>query len=175
MNTKEYNANYYEEHKAKAKARTQAWYRANKEKSQAYHKALRERKGQELLDKKKAYYATNKKRIREYQNSHRDPKAVYERVKAWRKANPEKYKALYTRDMNKRRALKLATQVGKVDYEAVKTAANGLCGICTLPIEGKFEYDHIVPLSKGGAHTTENHQLTHPSCNRKKSAKLSTT
>lgn len=172
-----YNQLYYLNHKEIAKARTKAWYRANKERSQEYHKVLRERKRQEIRDKKKTYYAANRESIRAKQNAKNaeNPKLAYQRVLAWRKANPEKYKALYTRSMNKRRAFKLITQIGKVDYETIRAKANELCGICKLPIEDKFEYDHIVPLSKGGSHTTENHQLTHPSCNRKKSAKLTIT
>ena len=58
-----------------------------------------------------------------------------------------------------------------VDYAAIRARHGMVCGICTLPITGKFHYDHITPLAKGGTHTTENIQLAHPSCNIRKGAK----
>jgi 5-methylcytosine-specific restriction endonuclease McrA len=167
-----YHKAYHREHAEKIRKRANDWYYANKERASKKAKEYRELKGDELKAKKLAYYKTNREKIRAQQNANHDPLKAYARVKAWRKANPEKYKKLYTRDMNKRRALKLATQVGEVDYEAIITRDNGDCGICKLPIEGKFEYDHIIPLSKNGPHITENLQVAHPSCNRKKSSKL---
>lgn len=56
----------------------------------------------------------------------------------------------------------------------------GLCGVCGEPILLSHKYphpesltlDHIVPLSKGGAHSQYNIQLAHWTCNINKSDKL---
>lgn len=51
--------------------------------------------------------------------------------------------------------------------------ADGVCGICGGDVDpGRFHLDHIVPLSKGGAHTYENTQPAHPACNLRKRDRL---
>lgn len=46
---------------------------------------------------------------------------------------------------------------------------DGLCGICTKPVNPKkFEVDHIIPVCKGGQHAYWNCQPAHPICNRLK-------
>jgi 5-methylcytosine-specific restriction endonuclease McrA len=70
----------------------------------------------------------------------------------------------------KRRAAVKAATIGKIDRE--KLLENMVCGICLLPIEAEFHIEHIIPISKGGAHTQENLQLAHPVCNLRKGAKL---
>lgn len=48
----------------------------------------------------------------------------------------------------------------------------GICGICTEPVEiSNASIDHIVPVSKGGTHTWDNVQLAHYKCNMLKSNK----
>jgi 5-methylcytosine-specific restriction endonuclease McrA len=72
-----------------------------------------------------------------------------------------------------RRARKRAAFVEMVDPATVFARASGVCGICQQPVERfAFEVDHIVPLSRGGAHSYANTQPAHPSCNRKKWAKV---
>lgn len=74
--------------------------------------------------------------------------------------------------MAQRRALVKQVTVGEVDYEAIHARHGMVCGICWNKIEDKYEYDHIRPIAKGGAHSTENIQLSHPSCNRTKNCKF---
>jgi 5-methylcytosine-specific restriction endonuclease McrA len=47
---------------------------------------------------------------------------------------------------------------------------NGKCAQCGS--REKLEYDHIIPISKGGSSTTRNIELLCESCNRKKSNKI---
>lgn len=76
----------------------------------------------------------------------------------------------YTR---KRQALIKTTEVQFVSYEKVIVDSGGVCGICKQPLDtDEIEIDHIIPLAKGGAHTYENVQATHPFCNRRKGAKM---
>ena len=58
--------------------------------------------------------------------------------------------------------------VETVDPTVIWKISNGICGICGLPIVGKFEVDHIIPLARGGEHSYRNTQATHPRCNRVK-------
>lgn len=47
------------------------------------------------------------------------------------------------------------------------------CGICGgLPDGGGYDFDHIIPLARGGAHHIDNMQFAHSSCNRSKGDKL---
>ena len=104
---------------------------------------------------------------RHYYQRHREviraKGAIYE--PRWRLANPERRRA----NEAKRRAAKQATAIGPVDYlEIVKR--NGLwCYLCDQAIAtSELEFDHVVPLSKGGAHTQDNIRPTHGRCNRRK-------
>jgi len=56
-----------------------------------------------------------------------------------------------------------------VDLRTVYRDANGVCGICHLPVgENEFTIDHIHPISRGGAHILGNLQLAHFACNSSK-------
>lgn len=47
----------------------------------------------------------------------------------------------------------------------------GKCAICENYLFGKFETDHIIPLSKNGSNQPENIQLLCPKCNKEKGCK----
>lgn len=47
-------------------------------------------------------------------------------------------------------------------------AHDGVCGICDLPIEGRYEIDHRVALGLGGSDDDSNLRPTHPECHRAK-------
>jgi 5-methylcytosine-specific restriction endonuclease McrA len=53
---------------------------------------------------------------------------------------------------------------------AVWRRDGGRCVICGS--KEKLEFDHIIPVSKGGSNTVRNIQLLCESCNRKKSNKI---
>jgi 5-methylcytosine-specific restriction endonuclease McrA len=47
----------------------------------------------------------------------------------------------------------------------------GICHICGAVVdENKWHLDHIVPISKGGAHSYTNVATSHPKCNLEKGA-----
>lgn len=59
--------------------------------------------------------------------------------------------------------------------------SNWICGICLEPVDPNTDdprwrasVDHIIPMSRGGAHVRENCQLAHVSCNSKKRDTLGT-
>lgn len=67
--------------------------------------------------------------------------------------------------------LKNAPQ-GFVSIKKLKEEWDNICGICKKLVDGPYDIDHIVPLSRGGAHTQANLQLTHPFCNRSKGNRI---
>lgn len=92
-----------------------------------------------------------------------------------RESNPawtEGRKASY----HKRRAQKLSTQVEDIRPIDIYERDIWLCGLCLTPVDPDSRYpdprsaslDHVQPLSLGGAHTYENVQLAHLSCNLSK-------
>lgn len=49
----------------------------------------------------------------------------------------------------------------------------GVCGICQLPADAdNWHLDHVTPLSRGGDHTHDNVQVSHPTCNLRKNNRL---
>lgn len=93
------------------------------------------------------YYWANADARREYQREYE------RRVQGWAK----------------RYAREKGTRTGPIDFDAVLSRAEGLCGICSKPLGAEpMHFDHIVPLSRGGAHVESNLQAAHAFCNRRK-------
>jgi 5-methylcytosine-specific restriction endonuclease McrA len=136
--------------KRAAYART--YYIANKEKMSAYAAANKEK----IAARQKIYRAA----------THREKKA------AWVKEHREEYVSYNAL----RRARKLGNSIGlpKPDYKAILTEFGMICHLCGLKIESKteLEFDHVIPLSKGGPHSSGNVRPSHERCNRKKGSKL---
>lgn len=105
---------------------------------------------------------------------HRDRQREQKREKwltdpAWRERNKAYYAANKDRwrDYNHRRRTLLRS--GPIEALLVLERDDGICGICGRDVDPfKYEIDHTVPLSRGGAHSYENVQVAHPRCNRQK-------
>lgn len=131
-----------------------AWHLANPEKSAEYSRAYRERNPERAAENTRRYRDANGDRIKEL-------------AAAWRAANPDKVTAIDAA----RRARLIGAVVGDADYEFVK-AAYSVCYLCDEPLSGDIHVDHVVPLSRGGAHCTDNLMPTHAVCNRRKHDRL---
>jgi 5-methylcytosine-specific restriction endonuclease McrA len=60
-----------------------------------------------------------------------------------------------------------------VTYEEIRERDEGVCSICRESVPRSEEsLDHVVPVSKGGAHTRANIKLAHRHCNCRKNARL---
>lgn len=75
----------------------------------------------------------------------------------------------------KRRAAKLASPAVKLDLLALYARDGGRCWICRRDTPfAVAEFDHVVPISRGGPHTPENLRVSCGPCNRRKHDKLPT-
>lgn len=73
----------------------------------------------------------------------------------------------------KYRARRRLAIVEHVDYGTVYLRDKGICHICSQysPLEDT-EFDHVIPLAKGGEHSYANIKVSHGTCNRTKSDRL---
>jgi len=128
----------------------------------------------------------NKKRIRnqkywpQWANSHKECRAEWQHQ--YYLANKEKlkkrasYYALHRKPRKdraywngKRQALKRGATIGPISLESIKLRDKMICGICHRKVrEKELAFDHIIPLSRGGAHAEWNLQVSHRSCNAHK-------
>jgi 5-methylcytosine-specific restriction endonuclease McrA len=145
------------------------WMRENPERGQA----LRARTYTKHRDKRVAHH-------REYNNQNRErinaesrrraqenPELIRARGAAYKAANPAKYSEYEAR----RRWRKANLAVGEVDYDAILERDGLVCHICGQPVpQGEHQFDHVIPLAKGGEHSAENIKIAHGLCNRKKGA-----
>ena len=160
------------------------WRQRNKERVKLNWKIWRAKNTERLAEKdkrrtpaaKKTAYTKWYRRVREQylaiRRKRRQENLQVERARgrAWDKANKPKRLA---KD-HRRRAQKLGTMVGPVDFSKVLTRARGKCGICkkAFNAESTIHFDHIVPLSKGGAHIETNLQAAHAVCNLRKGNRI---
>lgn len=74
----------------------------------------------------------------------------------------------------RRYALKCGSQVGPVDYAAILAEFGMVCHICGGDIATRRElnFDHVIPLTRGGPHVQENIKPSHKRCNQQKCNKL---
>ena len=168
---KEYRARNLEKIREYNKLYLREWRKKNREKMRAYDakwRAANPEAAKECdLKKGRKYYKNN------YHSRPEIRRAAVARAKRWMLANPERNKELRSDVKHRRRALEFATSIGPINYKQLRTDSNGLCGICRNPLgDSKTEYDHIIPLARGGGHTQDNLQLSHPQCNRIKNARL---
>lgn len=90
-------------------------------------------------------------------------------MKAWTQANRKKA----IEYVNRRRAAKAASsgEITSDDIALLLNRQKGRCPDCRSVLGKDAELDHIMPLSKGGAHHPSNAQILCRTCNRRKGAK----
>ena len=124
-----------------------------------------------IREVRKAWYAANAEERRAYQRaymaSNPEARATNRRLVAeWYKRNPAR-----TRDKHaRRRAREGAGRVTQEEWDALLVREGGYCAYCGTESE-KLTMDHVVPLSRGGAHSIENILPACKSCNSRKSAR----
>lgn len=179
----------------KARARWRAWFDANADAARARHRERQRRTRVARPDVARAmskrWRDANKDRLRAVNRASRIRNAEGQRalVKKWRESHPDRKRELnrqwHARNIHSvrlqkranelaRRARRASVFVEHVDPAVVFDKANGICGLCrwTVTRDEAWHVDHIVPISKGGAHSYSNVQLSHARCNLSKGSKL---
>lgn len=168
------------------KARSAQWYAENKETALAQRKERfannRDMEIQQMrewrlanTDRKKAsdeaWRAANADRVKRnaLEWSRRNRESVYARTAAYKKENPQRV----IEWNHRRRALQRGSGVRlvtQVDLERLKIRYGGRCAYCGG--SGKMTIDHVIPLSRGGAHSIGNLLPACGFCNFSKGSKL---
>jgi 5-methylcytosine-specific restriction endonuclease McrA len=130
-------------------------------KSAEYNRAYRKRNPTVDRD----YYEKNKNilipRMVEY--NRRNKESYLAKMRAWRKANPEKVQ-VWVR--NRRAKFKgLSGSHTLADILAQMNIQRGKCVYCRCDITKSYQVDHIVPVARGGTNDKANLQLLCKPCN----------
>lgn len=168
------NKNYRHKNAPKLKARSKAYYQAHREERIAYQQKLHSTKVPVVKAYKKIWWAKNSEKFSQERKRPENAARRRERAKIWYdETYYAKHREKFLARNAKRRALKAATQVEDIDFRQILLKSNGVCGICGEPFDlFGIDFDHIIPLARGGTHTKENIQATHSRCNRAKGAKV---
>ena len=172
-----------------------------KEANSIYMKAYREKRGDELKAKKRAYQQANKiqenGRAKEWRkaNPERARRAVREWVqkfperkkesdKNWAKANIETVRSNSRRSHHRRRARKIKNGFQIYTERQVLDLYGTCCHICNQAIdlsaprsckqigwENGLQLDHVIPIARGGSDSLDNVRPSQGLCNIKKGAK----
>lgn len=112
-------------------------------------------------EKRKAY-------ARDYDKKNRAQKSAY-RVK-WVHEHP--FRARQTRAVQKAKQYGVRVDLN-TNYWRIYKRDRGICHLCQQKVDrATLTFDHIIPLSKGGAHSPENIAVAHYICNRDKKAQI---
>lgn len=176
----------------KRKESSNKYYHNNKDKQLEYNKEYRLKniEKRRKYERERAKRPEVRKRLYEYakkwklNNKERYAKAHRKRNKRYYEKNKDKIRAgqldweRRNRDKTrekarKRRARIYKTRIGKVPtIEEQLSKQGGMCANCKIKGKKvKWELDHIIALSRGGTHTSDNVQVLCHKCNGRKWAK----
>ncbi len=168
--TKQRYAAYHEANRERERERGR---RYNEEHQEERREADRQRREAMPPDERRAKWRRENQspaRLRsgaERRAANKEKQAV--RAKQWRLNNPERSERISAAY----RERKARAAIAPIDWTRVDQATSGVCYICDTPLDAtNHNYDHVVPMSKGGLHVTENIRPCCRSCNSKKGAQL---
>lgn len=146
----------------KYRAASAAWRAANPEANRTANEAWRNANPERLKSKRAEYHAANReKRLAQ--------------ARAWREKNPERFRELWCYHTSLRRARKMALTGSHTRDEkaALLKQFGGKCAepTCRVDLGGRPNWDHIVPVTRGGTNFISNLQPFCKSCNSRKHAK----
>ncbi len=139
---------------------------------------------EEILVRARKYYYEHKEEVLEKHKVYGNKSEV----KIKRKTTQGEYRKTEEGKMRRksseqrRRATKKTTEIEHFHSQEIYERDKWVCGICGEVVDRELKYpdllspslDHVLPLSKGGAHTRENCQLAHFICNSRKGDKYET-
>lgn len=152
----------YREHDTeRAKLQRRRYYQANRRK---------------MIERQKRYYEANAEAIAVYQKRYREEH--HEERQAYNKEYHKRYYAdnreKYAEKARKREALRQGHKHRflKADVQKKYEEQRGKCYWCAQALNGRYEIDHIIPLSKGGPDHSGNICCACQPCNRSKHNKM---
>lgn len=150
---KEQYRRYYEVNAERIKAKDRAYRAANKEVWRRFY--------EKNAEKRKAY-------TRQYRLSNLDK--VNDSRRDWRKNNIEHVRMKARDYAHRRRLLKSSGQFSPAEWREIKQRQGGRCFYCEKKTK-MLEIEHVIPLSRGGAHAASNIVAACRPCNAKKGVK----
>lgn len=170
----------------KAKARSDAWYAANKERRAAKTKAWTLANPVRVREMRRAYREANKEKIdagiAKWQRKNPDRRRAIDR--RWAEKHPEQRRAISQnyrlknpekmaaqRDARRARLQNAEGNYTAEDVRRIAIAQRRRCAYCRQKLGKPFHIDHIIALSRGGTNWPRNIQLTCVRCNLTKHAK----
>lgn len=132
----------------------------------------RERNREKIRERQRRWQAEYRSNNRDFLNERRrgyyaaTPEPHRKRAKLWAAANPEKRREIEAR---RRAAKKASPTIEKIDRASIYRRDGGRCHICGRPVSrSSYELDHLIPLSRGGPHISDNLAVAHGKCNRRR-------
>lgn len=174
---------YYEANRERIIAKAKLWAQKNKErrakirrKWDAENKAKRAASAKRRYERRKAtdievLRALWRRDAERWQRKNPERLAFFKKRsrERWIARDPEAARLRFIKNATRRRARMLASSMGYVDYARIVATHGTICHICGKEIpKGNLEFDHVIPLARGGAHTEENIRPAHKKCNRRK-------
>ncbi len=186
-----YRRAWYRKHLTKERARARAYIAAHRDERRAYALRYDAAKPELKRARRRRYWLANRKKeaaqkrawLKAHPGYHREryhaqpekrraqararyaanTEVMLARNRAWRRTHRDVMK----RHKDRRRALLAAAPV--VDRLAIYERDGGKCHLCRRRVSRKtFTLDHLVPLSRGGAHAAFNLAVAHRRCNSRK-------
>jgi 5-methylcytosine-specific restriction endonuclease McrA len=162
---------YYHANHEKQTAYFRAYYHANKEHVSQQRKAEREANPARKKAWSNASYARNKAKKLARQRIYRKNNAtkIAARNDVWRLAHLDQIHSYEKKYRANRRGAPF-NDLTHAQWLEIQEVQDHRCYYCGKRCKGKLTQDHIIPLSKGGAHTLHNVIGACRSCNSKKNA-----
>tara|TARA_A100001037_G_C15126489_1_gene626453 strand:+ start:1266 stop:1949 length:684 start_codon:yes stop_codon:yes gene_type:complete len=166
---REYALKYYYQDREAHLIRHREWLRKNKEHCAMYSVEYRKKRAKENPNWRKEMPSQHPDRVRawskKYYEEHKEDYA--RRDKESRQRNPERGAIR----ASKRRALRASAVLPTTDYNLINKMFKR--SVVMSERDGvKYDVDHIIPLSKGGAHHQDNLRIVKASENKRKSASI---
>ena len=176
---KEYKKEWYEKNKEQIAKKGKKRYENNKEKIAEEGKKYRVKNKKRIARQNKIYRQKNKEAIFKSRKRYREKnkKLISEKKRIYHQSEAGKTTGI--RGTHKRRALKMNAECENFNPLGIFERDNYICQNCgkkTRPDYNNISHplypnlDHIIPLSKGGAHTRQNTQCLCRKCNSIKGA-----
>lgn len=170
---RKYKLRNQEKYPGKSQEQSRARYAKDPEKHKRYYAKYRNANREKIKERDAARYKANPKKTKAWNDAYRAANLEKERARnvAWAKENPD--------NVQMRCALRRARKLNATTEIFLRTEIfdrdKWVCQICHKKVNKKLKYpdpmsaslDHTIPLSRGGAHSRKNTQLTHLVCNEK--------